>query len=71
MLTSISAYNLPFDYIKKEEAYVKSMTLDSHKKLAQKLLHPNNMFYVVAGDAETQLATLENIGLGKPILVEN
>lgn len=71
MLTSISAYDLPFDYVKKEEAIVKSMTLDSHKELAQKLLQHDNMYYVVVGDAATQLKSLENIGLGKPILVVN
>jgi zinc protease len=70
MLTSISAYNLPFDYVKKEESTVKSMTLESHKALAQKFLKSDNMIYVVVGDAATQLSALEKIGLGKPILVK-
>jgi zinc protease len=70
MLTSISAYNLPYDYIKTEESIVKSMTLESHKALAQKFLQSDNMFYVVVGDAATQLSALEKIGLGKPVLVE-
>lgn len=71
MLTSISAYDLPFDYIKNEEETINSMTPDSHKKLAQELIHPENMYYVVVGDAETQLETLNNIGLGRPVLIEN
>jgi zinc protease len=71
MLTSISAYNLPFDYVKEEEATIKSMSLESHKSLAQKLIQPEHMYYVIVGDAETQLKTLEDIGLGKPILVQN
>jgi zinc protease len=70
MLTSISAYDLPFDYIKGEEEIINAMTLDSHKELAQKLIQPKNMYYVVVGDAETQMSSLENIGLGKPILVK-
>ena len=70
MLTSISAYNLPFDYVKQEESIVKSMTKESHKELAQKFLKADNMYYVVVGDAATQLKPLENIGLGKPVLVE-
>ena len=70
MLTEISGYNLPFDYIKGEEETIKSMTLDSHKELAQKLLKPENMYFVVVGDAATQMAALENIGLGDPVLVE-
>jgi zinc protease len=70
MLTSISAYNLPFDYVKQEEAIVKAMTPESHKALAQKFLKSDNMYYVVVGDAATQMSSLEKIGLGKPILVE-
>jgi zinc protease len=70
MLTSISAYNLPFDYIKQEEAIVKSMTPESHKDLAQKFLKSDNMYYVVVGDAATQMKPLEKVGLGQPILVE-
>jgi zinc protease len=70
MLTSISSYNLPFDYIKKEEAIVKSMTTESHKALAQKFLQSDNMYYIVVGDAATQLSALEKIGLGKPILIK-
>jgi zinc protease len=46
------------------------MTPESHKALAQKFLQPDNMYYVVVGDAETQLPALEKIGLGKPILFE-
>jgi hypothetical protein len=29
------------------------------------------MYYVVAGDATTQLKELERVGLGKPVLVKN
>ena len=29
------------------------------------------MYYVVAGDAATQLKALEKVGLGKPVLVKN
>ena len=70
MLTTISAYNLPFDYVKQEEAFVKSLTAETHKELAQKLIDPAHMFYVVVGDAETQLPVLKKIGLGDPVLME-
>jgi zinc protease len=46
------------------------MTPESHKALAQKFLQTENMYYVVVGDAATQLSALEKIGLGKPVLVE-
>ena len=68
MLTSISHYNLPFDYVKQEEAFVKELTPEQHQQLAQKLIHPDQMIFVVVGDAETQLEPLKNIGLGMPVL---
>lgn len=69
MLYSISSYNSPFDYVKQEEAFVKNLTPEQHKAIAQKYLHPEKMYYVVVGDAETQLKEMESVGLGKPILV--
>lgn len=69
MLTNISAYNLPFDYVKQEEVFIKSLTPEIHTSLANKYLEPDHMFYVVVGDAETQLPALKNIGLGDPVLL--
>jgi len=70
MADNISAYNLPNDYVKQEEVFVKSLTAEKHKDIAQKYINPNQMYYVVVGDAATQISPLEKIGLGKPILVE-
>ena len=69
MLTDISAYDLPFDYIKKEEVFIKSLTPEQHTELAQKYLDPDHMYYVVVGDAQTQLQGLKKIGLGDPVLI--
>jgi len=46
-------------------------TAAQHKQFAQKYLVPSKLFYVVVGDAATQLAPLEQLGLGKPILIKN
>ncbi len=70
MLSNISSYDLPFDYVKREEAFVKSLTPEMHKELAQRLIKPDQMFYVVVGDAATQLPVLKSIGLGDPVLLE-
>ncbi len=70
MLERISTYDLPKDYVKNEEAIVRNMDLDSHRALAQKYIDPNRMYYVIAGDAATQLELLDAIGFGKPVLVE-
>jgi len=70
MLSTMSKYELPDDYIKKEENVIKNMTLDEHKAITDKYILPDKMYYVIVGDAATQLKPLEKIGFGKPILVK-
>lgn len=69
MLETISTYGLPFDYISRQQEVTRSMTLQSHKELAQKYLLPDHMYYVVVGDAASQLKPLNSLGMGKPELV--
>jgi zinc protease len=71
MLNDIALYNLPVDYIKQQEAFVKGLTVEKQLELAKKYIDPSRMYYVVVGDAATQLKELEKVGLGKPILVKN
>lgn len=71
MLNNIALYDLPVDYIKQQEAFVKGITTESLVELAKKYIDPARMYYVVAGDAATQLKELEKVGLGKPVLCKN
>jgi len=50
----MSAYDLDPKYIEKEEKIIGAMTLEQHKKLAQKYLNESKMAYLVVGDAATQ-----------------
>jgi zinc protease len=70
MLETISMYDLPFDFITRQQEVTSSMTLESHKELAQKYILPNQMYYVVVGDAATQLKPLNSLGMGLPELVK-
>lgn len=70
MLNNMSSYNLPVNYIKQEEAFVKGLTVEKELDLANKYIDPSRMYYVVVGDAKTQFKDLEKVGLGKPILVK-
>jgi zinc protease len=70
MLNTMTDYDLPADYIKQEEAFVKGLTMETFHNLATKFIDPSRMYYVVVGDAKTQLDELEKVGLGKPILVK-
>jgi zinc protease len=71
MIYTISTFNLPADYVKQEEYFVKNYSVDKAIDLARKYIDPAKMYYVVAGDAKTQLKPLEKLGLGKPILIKD
>ena len=70
MLNTMTSYNLPADYVRQEEAFVKALTPEKQLEYVRKYIDPSKMYYVVAGDAATQLKELEKAGLGKPILVK-
>ena len=70
MLSTMSKYGMPDDYIKKEENVIKNMTIEEHKAITDKYIVPDKMYWVIVGDAATQLKPLEKIGFGKPILVK-
>ena len=70
MLSTISKYGLPEDYIKEEENVIKNMTIEEHKAITDKYIVPDKMYYVIVGDGATQLKPLEKIGFGKPVLVK-
>ena len=71
MLRQISAYDLPDDYIKQEEEIVRNMTLETHKALAEKYIVPDKMYFVIVGDAESQLKQLSKLGFGEPVLIKD
>ncbi len=70
MVNTMMMYDLPEDYVMKEEEVVRSMSLDRHKTLAREYLPIDKMTYLVVGDARTQLTRLRSLGLGTPVLVD-
>ena len=70
MLSTMAKYGFPEDYIKEEENVIKNMTIEEHKAITDKYIIPDKMYYIVVGDAATQLKPLEKIGFGKPILIK-
>lgn len=69
MLNNISKYGWKYDYVKGREAVVKAMTVDQIKALSNKYLDANKMYWLVVGDAKTQLPRLKELGFGEPILI--
>ncbi|MCF4101022.1 insulinase family protein [Gillisia sp. M10.2A] len=69
MLSDISNYNLEADFIKQREETVNKMTIEDIKELANTYINPERIYYLIVGDAATQLQKLEGLGFGKPILL--
>lgn len=69
MLREISNYDRAKDYVLKQEETVRNITVPEIKALAQKYVNPDKMYYLIVGDAETQLNRLEDLGFGKPVLL--
>jgi zinc protease len=70
MLSTMTKYGFSPDYIKNEENIIRDMTLEEHKAITQKYIVPDKMYYIVVGDAATQMKPLEKIGFGKPVLIQ-
>ena len=69
MLNNISKYGWKYDYVKQRESIVKGMTVQQIKNLSNKYLDTNRMYWLVVGDAKTQLPRLKELGFGEPILL--
>jgi zinc protease len=61
MLETISRYNLPFDYLARQQEVTRDMTPEQHTELAQKYIEPEHMYFVVVGDAASQLEPLKTV----------
>lgn len=69
MLSDISNYSLDYDFIQQRAEKVMNMTVMDIRELADKYVDPDKMYYVIVGDAQTQLEDLKKLGLGDPILL--
>lgn len=69
MLSDISSYQLDHDFVKQREHLVETIHLLKIQDLARTLIDPQQMYFLVVGDARTQLERLEDLGLGKPVLL--
>jgi len=69
MLLYIGKYGFSDDWVKKEEDVIRNMTVEDHKAITQKYFDPDRMYWVIVGDAATQMNQLEKVGFGKPVPV--
>lgn len=69
MLETIAAYELPAGFMKTQEQVLRETTPEQAQEYIRKWLDYDRMFYVVVGDAATQLDRVKKAGLGKVIVV--
>ncbi|GAA4319836.1 pitrilysin family protein [Pontixanthobacter gangjinensis] len=69
MLREISDYGYNYDYIKEREKVTEELSVLDIQDLARKYVDPERMYYLIVGDAETQLEKLEDLGYGEPVLL--
>ena len=69
ILEAIAAYELPAGFMKTQEQMLRDMTPEQAQECIRKWLNYDRMFYVVVGDAETQLDRVQKAGLGEVIVV--
>lgn len=70
VLQTISTYNMPQDYMTRNQAIIRDITLPAAKELMHQYMNPQEMVYLVVGDAATQLKRLNELDLGKPVLLD-
>lgn len=70
VLSDMSAYDFPADYVLRREAVVRDFTEDDARRLAADLLDSQGMVWLVVGDAATQLDRLDALGLGPAVLLD-
>lgn len=70
VLSNVSVYNMPMDYLTQQQNTLKNMTLDQAKAHIAKDINYDNMIIVVVGDAKTQLPLLQKSGIGKVVVLD-
>lgn len=71
MLANISAYGWEPDYVRDRQEIVQNITKEEIQQLAREYANPDRMIWLVVGDAKTQMDRLEQLGFGKPVLVND
>jgi len=71
MLEKLSDYDWSPQFVKDREQVVKAMTVTEIRNLASTYADPDEMIYVIVGDAATQLNKLRELGYGEPVVIRD
>jgi zinc protease len=70
MLRNMSKFNLPADYVQTNQQELLNMSLEDFHKIIETYLDEDSMFYLVVGDAKTQLKQMKEFGYGAPVQLD-
>jgi len=70
LLLTMSTFVLPKDYIAREQQALMTMTLNQARQTIGEYLNPDRMFYLIVGDAATQLSRVRELGIGDVIMLD-
>ena len=70
MLDTMSKYGYSDRYIQNEQETLNSISLNEARSIAKLNFNASKMYFVIAGDAKTQLDRVEKLGYGKPIILD-
>ncbi|MEL6651149.1 MAG: pitrilysin family protein, partial [Bacteroidota bacterium] len=69
ILSNMAAYGWSADYVLERQAIVEEMSVERIQELAEQYIRPDQMIYLVVGDAASQLDRLKDLGYGEPVLL--
>jgi len=70
VLTDISEFDLPLDFVQRDQQELSALTLEQVHATIDKYMDESRMVYVVVGDGATQLARVKDLGYGEPRLLD-
>ncbi|MFK8012788.1 MAG: M16 family metallopeptidase, partial [Marinicellaceae bacterium] len=70
ILLTINQYGYADNYLELNQKELLDLTLEQAQKLIKSNLNAEHMIYVIVGDAKTQLDRVEDLGYGKPIVLD-
>ncbi|AZQ42713.1 M16 family metallopeptidase [Nonlabens ponticola] len=63
LLNTMQSFDKPADYALQQQQYVRNLTVEQVKVLAQQYINPDAMYYVIVGDAATQFERLKQLNI--------
>nr|WP_246206089.1 pitrilysin family protein [Fulvivirga aurantia] len=71
ILQQISTYDLPEDFVRQNQKALKDYSVEDMKSIMNKYMNPEEMTYIIVGDAKTQLDGVEKLNIAPVVKVDS